>query len=331
MVLPNLAVSFPTSRPAGYEWLVDEPVFDPSVHLDLTEPTRIVTLADLGYTAAEIDGTATRIAASTPFRILSDEGARVMLETARRLRVFCAPASDRIERVVRNGCYRSAWLRDLCTSPNVTQHLSDIYGVSVAPHPLSGHLGHLNYEPSTIETAVDKWHHDTLPLDYVMMVTDPAKTPGGRFEYFTGTKTEAAALRAAGRTPPTDRIVAPDFPGPGWAIALHGNMVVHRGGPLTDLAERITMVNGYVATDTSIGDQSRSVDLIGVDDPEVLYTDWARFAAWRSRDRLDRMIESLPFGLTPDESVAALESAIADVQRTIDEMRAGPAKADHYE
>lgn len=163
------------------------------------------------------------------------------------------------------------------------------------------------------------------------MVTDPARTPGGRFEYFTGTKADAAALSDVGATPPTDRVVTPDFPGPGWAIALHGNMVVHRGGPLTDLAERITMVNGYVATDTSIADQSRSADLIGVDDPEVLYADWARFAAWRSRDRLDRLIDSLSFGLAPDEAATALESAIADVQRTVDEMRAGPQQTDHYE
>jgi hypothetical protein len=138
-------------------------------------------------------------------------------------------------------------------------------------------------------------------------------------------------MRDVGVTPPAARVVAPDLPGPGWAIALHGNMVVHRGGPLTDLAERITMVNGYVATDTSIEDQSRSADLIGVDDPTVLYTDWARFAAWRSRDRLDRVIESMPFGLAPDDAATTLESAIADVQRTIDEMRAGPQQTDHYE
>ena len=95
------------------------------------------------------------------------------------------------------------------------------------------HLGHLNYEPSAIDTAVDKWHHDTLPLDYVLAVTDPNLTPGGRFEYFLGTKSEAAELAGRGERPPADRIVAPEFAGPGYAIALHGDMVVHRGGPLT--------------------------------------------------------------------------------------------------
>lgn len=108
-------------------------------------------------------------------------------------------------------------------------------------------------------------------------------------------------------------------------------MVVHRGGPLIDLAERITMVNGYVSTDTSIEDQSRNADLIGVDDPAVLYADWARFAAWRSREQLDRIIESVPFGLAPEDVAATLESAITDVQIAVDEMRAGPQQTEHYE
>lgn len=35
------------------------------------------------------------------------------------------------------------------------------------------HLGRLNYEPTDLSAAVDKWHHDTISLDYVMMVSDP--------------------------------------------------------------------------------------------------------------------------------------------------------------
>lgn len=67
-----------------------------------------------------------------------------MLDVARRLRAFRAPPGDRIERVVRNGCYRSAGLRDLCISADVTQPLAETYEASIAPHPLARHLGHLN-------------------------------------------------------------------------------------------------------------------------------------------------------------------------------------------
>jgi hypothetical protein len=327
----EVAVPFPSELPDGYEWFDDEPVFDPERHLQLQQPDDVLTLADLGYAAHEIAGKATTIAASSPFRVLSDEGAETMLAVGRRLRQFSRPAGERIERVVRGGCYRSGWLRDLCVSPEVTQHFADIYGTSIAPHPMVGHLGHLNYEPSRIETAVDKWHHDTIPLDYVMMVTDPAVTPGGRFEYFLGTKAEAAAMRMRGETPPPDRIVAPSFHGPGWVIALHGDMVVHRGGPLTDLAERITMVNAYVATDTTLDAQSRNRDLIGVDDPEALYTEWAKSVAWRSASRLERLIARSGFSPDVAEVAAELEWAVSDVQVAIAEMRAGQVQIEHYE
>ncbi len=331
MTTAHLAVPFPDELPPGYEWFEDEPRFDPARHLALVEPEHVVLLSDLGYTDEEITGKATTIAASSPFRVLSDEGARIMLDTARRLRAFVKPAGNRIERTVRGGCYRSRWLRDLCLSADVNEHLARIYGTEIVPHPMPHHLGHLNFEPSTIETAVDKWHHDTLPLDYVMTVTDPAVTPGGRFEYFVGTKHEAAAMRERGETPPAERIVAPDFGGPGHAIALHGDMVVHRGGPLTAQAERITMVNGYVALDPTLDDQSRSADLIGVDEPICLYAEWARFAAWRSRGRLDRIIADLDFTDDAVAVAAALDGAVDDARRAADEMRAGPRPAAHYE
>jgi len=315
------AVPFPTELPTGYEWFDDEPVFDPERHLALEEPAQITMLTDLGYTDDDIAGKATPVACTTPFRLLTDEGAEIMLAVARRLRPFARPAGHRIERMVRGGCYRSRWLRDLCISPEVNDHFGQIWGIEVAPHAMPAHLGHINYDPSVADTQIDKWHHDTLPLDYVMAVTDPAKVPGGRFEYFTGTKAEAAALFAAGQQPPAERVIAPDFPGPGYAIALHGDMIVHRAAPLTELAERISMVNGYVAADTSLDVQSRTEDLIVVDDHEVLWTEWARFAAWRAQGRLAEIVEELPFSNDRDATAAKLEEAMVDVQHAIDHMR----------
>ncbi len=327
----SVAVPFPETLPPGYAWLDDEPVFDPDVHLALEEPAEIVMLADLGYTPAEIQAKATPVAASTPFRMLSEAGAAIMLEVSRRLEPFHMPAGDRIERVVRGGCYRSKFLRDLCLSPEVAQHLNKIYGIEVAPHPMPLHLGHLNYAPADkISDAIDKWHHDTLPLDYVMPVTDPAKVAGGRFEYFLGTKAEAAAMAEAGQTPPPERTVAPDFPGPGYAIALHGDMVVHRAAPLTAVCERTSMVNGYVALDTTGDEQSRTRDLIAIDDHQVLYAEWARFAAWRAKTRLAQLIDTIDFTDDREAVAAALDEAVADVARATAEMRGEATAAAHY-
>ena len=80
----------------------------------------------------------------------------------------------------------------------------------------------MNFAPEATNKAVIEWHHDTLPLDYVMMVTDPASIHGGAFEYFAGTKSEAAEFAKRGLAPPRDRVVVPHFGGPGYANALHG-------------------------------------------------------------------------------------------------------------
>jgi len=154
-----------------------------------------------------------------------------------------------------------------------------------------------------------------------MMVTDPKTLDGGQFEYFAGTKAEMATLAEQGRMPPASRVVAPEFPQAGYAVALHGDMVVHRGAALNAPGERISMVNGYVSTDTSGDDQHRHRDLTFVDNPDVLYTEWARHSAWRARERLDRLIKELPYTADRKSVAQDLNAAVADVTEAIQAMR----------
>jgi len=116
------AIPFPVQQPPGYNWLEDEPEFEPSLHLDLQMPTSVVRLSDLGYSETEIASKASTVAATSAFRILSDEGSRVMLDVARSLKNH-AVGCERIENMVRGGCYRSRFLRDLCIDPSgITTH-----------------------------------------------------------------------------------------------------------------------------------------------------------------------------------------------------------------
>lgn len=324
------AIPFPEKLPAGFQWFEDEPVFDPAVHLALEMPDSITHLQEFGYSDEEVSRKATDVAVSSPFRVLSGEGAEVLLHVARTLRQH-AISCERIENMVRGGCYRSKFLRDLCIDPSLTELMCKIYQTDVAPHTMPLHLGHMNFSPDDLSRAVDKWHHDTLPLDIVMMVSDPATLDGGQFEYFVGTKTEMEALAKEGKTPPQDRVIAPHFAGPGYAIALHGNMVVHRGGPLNKPGERISMVNGYVATDTSLDDQHRHADLKLVDPPEALFAEWGRHAAWRGKTRLEKVLAELEFTTDNERVASKLEEAIADVKQAIVEMRQDQVKMHHYE
>jgi hypothetical protein len=313
------AVPFPDELPQGYEWFDDEPVFNPARHLALEKPTSIRYLSEFGYSDSEIQSVASPVAVSSPFQVLSSEGAAILLQVARRLKQH-AVSCERIENMVRSGCYRSKFLRDLCVDESLTDLMCDIYQTDVAPHTMPVHLGHMNFSPTDLSKAVDKWHHDTLPLDAVMMVTDPATLDGGQFEYFVGTKYEMAELAKQGKGPPAERIEAPPFHGPGYAIALHGNMVVHRGAPLNRPGERISMVNGYVAMDTSADDQHRHKDLTLVDDHNVLYAEWAKHAAWRARSRLDRLLHEMQFTSDRLAVAAELNEAIADVRKAVEDM-----------
>lgn len=329
--MSNAAVPFPDNQPAGFSWFEDEPEFDPARHLALEMPASIRYLDEFGYSEDEIKTKASRVSVSSPFRVLSDEGAAVLLNTARRLKQHSI-SCERVENMVRGGCYRSRFLRDLCIDPSLTQLMCDIYQTDVAPHTMPLHLGHMNFSPDDLSKSVDKWHHDTLPLDFVMMVTDPTKLDGGQFEYFVGTKGEMAELAKQGKTPPPERVETPPFLGPGYAIALHGNMVVHRGAKLNQAAERISMVNGYVSTNTSVDDQHRHKDLTLVDSPEALYAEWAKHSAWRAKERLNTLLSQMEFSSDRQAVADQLEDAIRDVSITIAEMR-DESKPDmhHYE
>jgi len=81
----SIAIPFPEELPEGYQWLEKEPPFDPVKHLSLESPRQMLSLEDLGYAKEEIRYKATKFGVSEPFRILSEEGSEILLETAHRL------------------------------------------------------------------------------------------------------------------------------------------------------------------------------------------------------------------------------------------------------
>jgi hypothetical protein len=202
----------------------------------------------------------------------------------------------------------------------VSKFLSEIYGIAVAPHSIPLHLGHCNYAPDDLDRAIDKWHSDTLGLDYVLMVSDPREQVGGEFQYFLGTKAEVAEITRNGQPMPEHRIVSPNFPGPGYMVVMQGGMIVHRGAKLKAVYDRITMVNGYVPLDTTSPDFSRFSDIKAVDPHDVLLPEWARHKAWLARGRLDRLIDELPFTKDKNYIIGELKSAIKEVEVAIKDL-----------
>lgn len=323
-------LDFPTGRPQGFAPLENEPQFDAQRHLQIEMPDEILPLSALGYSDAEIAECPTPFGVTSIFRVLSDEGAACLLDVARQLEQFTT-SNARIARNVRGAVYRSKFLRDLCQSPELTAAISKICGTPLLPHTLPHQLGHLNYNPLEVGENVDKWHVDTLRIDFVMFVTDPKSVEGGEFQYYKGTKAEVAALKADGKPLDPEKIVSPAMPGPGYAVVQQGNMVVHRAKGLTAPGERITMVNGYVPQNIEFPDFSRFDQLYLVDPKDVAASEYTRHMKWMARERIDAQLEGFEFSEDTAKMAEEFETLSALMLETAKELRnAGTATVEHF-
>ena len=181
-----------------------------------------------------------------------------------------------------------------------------------------GHqLCHLNYAPLAVGEDVDKWHHDTLQVDYVMFVTDPNAVEGGEFQYFLGTRDDMRALHAAGEPVPPERVVAPPLPGAGYAVLMQGNYVVHQAKGLRAPGERITLVNGYSFARTDVPDYTAWKQLLHADPPGIVLAEYTRQTALRCVNRLEDAINRPDYAAGTEHHLERLRGARAELDATI--------------
>jgi hypothetical protein len=317
------ALPFPAELPATYQAIADEPVFDPVRHLALEPPRQVWRLEDLGYAAEEIRKCATDVAVAGPFRVLSEEGTVAARSVAVALRKL-SQSSDRTAKYLPGGVYRSKFLRDLCNCPKITDFLSDIAGCLLLPHTMPSQQLYINFAPDDPAQAVDTWHVDSIGFDYVLLLSEPRTFSGGQFQFFRGTKQEAAGLlqtdtqgltEATIRDLPPSRVVSPEFPRAGYALFQQGAMVVHRATRLQHPAERITMVPGLVARDTRWPDPTN--DAVADWGEPGIVAEFARHKAWLSHAKLSELIERMKLGSPPAQIRDDLRRSIDDVVSAI--------------
>ena len=293
-----------------------EETFDPKVHLELTEPERVWSLADFGYGEKFIAKAHFPLAVTAPFRILSDRGVAALRQSVAAL--SDARASDRMAKFMRGTVYRSHFIRDLCNSPEVTEFIGKLAGAPVLSHPMPLYQGHINLKPEEEGRDVDRWHTDTVVLDYVLLLTDREAFEGGHFEYLQCTKQQA--IRHLIREEEEPHLVQVDFPKAGYAVLQQGNLVVHRGASVTKGDERTTLVQSFVPDTPNYADISKLVDCKLVDDPDVLYTEWARYKAFLAQRRLTQFIEEVPFSDDTGMLCQSLRRAIRDIEEAVLEL-----------
>ena len=304
---------FPSISPYS-DCIADDVEFNPANHLSLEMPESVLTLTELGY-ESPLMPVPTNIAATSCFRVLSDEGVAAAYHVCKQLEQF-STSNPRVARNVRGGVYRSTFLRDLALSIDITEHMSNILGTPLAPHGMPHQLAHLNFNPLTPGENVDKWHWDTLQVDYVMFVTDPKSVEGGEFQYFNGTRDELVSIREQNKPIPTERIIAPAMPGPGYAVLMQGDHVVHQARGISG-GERITLVNGYTYQDAGAKDFSALGQLAHADPESTVLAEYTRHMALRCHHQLQDAINTPDFHSNAKSHAAALRLARQELDDAI--------------
>ena len=224
------------------------PGFDASAHLSLEVPTRLVNLGALGNPRQSAADLATDFAQTNCFRVLSDEGARVLAAEVSRLEHF-AVESARIPRVLRGTTWKSEFIHGLCHSPALAAFVSGIARCELIAHPMEIMNGHINLAPRDPSRSVDRWHYDTTPFVLVLFVSSPSHYDGGEFEYFVGPLDEAERLLKENRGElPAERCATVGAQTQGHAVFQQGSQVFHRARRVTRGTERTTFVQSFVAS-----------------------------------------------------------------------------------
>jgi hypothetical protein len=304
--------------PPGYEPLRYDVPWD-SVYLALEQPEERVLLADLGPDAAGPTALSP-LAITSPFRLLTEEGAAILGAICRELERY-ASGDNRIAKRARGGVYRSAFLRGLASDPELLAFVRRLTEAPVEPHPIAHHAIHVNYAPEELGRNVDQWHLDAVSFDYVLMASDPAGLRGGRFEWYAGSAEEGAALLSAGKPLPPERVRSVEFPGAGWAVVQQGHRVLHRAARLEEPGERITVVGSFWTPDPVLDDPTEIRSLRGADGNDIAVVEWARYAALVTARRLERFAEEeARFARSREDLQADLRASIAAIEAAVDEL-----------
>jgi hypothetical protein len=318
----NKALVFPNSRPHQYLPLTGEPKFKADIHLSLSQPDNTVHLSDLGYSAKDVAACESTFAYCTAFRVLSDEGVRVMKETCQKIysnrNSSTGTGANRLGSYARGAGYRSTFIRDFCDSPELAEHISRISRVSLVRHSVPAVACGINYAPDDITKAVDTWHVDSVSFDMVMMLSDPSLIKGGEFQIFKGTKEQGQALLGINGEEgkdaklPSERIETLAFPAAGYGFLQQGNMIFHRACRLLEKADRITMVPSFEVMPATAKDATNSVNMSSWEDPGIV-PELARHELRRASARLQELLCDVRLSDDAASLVTRIDTALASL------------------
>ena len=95
---------------------------------------------------------------------------------------------------------------------------------------------------------------------------------------------------------------------------------MHRASRVTEGDERTTLVQSFIPDAPDFVDVSRLQDCRPVDPHEILFSEWARYKAFLSQRRLQRLVDELPYRDDKAMICSELRRAIRDVEEAVLEI-----------
>lgn len=281
---------------------LEEQVWSDERHLQLGFPTTIKTLEkDLNNDPEIVRQLATNYGCCSSFRVMSDEGSRVLDHVVSGLEKY-SRSCPRIPKLIRGGTFRSEFLNAMGHSPSVLRHVSALAGCEMVYHPMKIHQLHVNMKPNDANVQsdqeanapkknVDRWHCDSTPFVLIVFCTNPDDYTGGTLQYFNSPKEEGLRILSAGQGLPEDRVMNVGRQEKGYGVFMQGWRVFHQVTPVLSGDARTTMVFSFHPRNVLALEACShlSQTYAPVDPLYIIMPDWVRFRCWKVARRLEML------------------------------------------
>lgn len=320
------------------EWI--EPTFDPAVHLDIAPPSSITLLDFTEVKQAPVikNNTQSQLAYTSAFRLLSEEGVRVLREILARNQKHVR-SCDRIPNYIRGLAYTSKFIRDFNESPDVLRLLSAFAGQRLLPHYLTMNYSHTNIGKTAAvagvknDVPVDKWHTDSVPFVLIIILSDLTDMVGGELQCVRCKGREAgfALIDETGNNVDEKDLLNVNYQKMGYGLFMQGSEIVHHVTPVQSAREaRITMVNSYMPANCFAPDRTVYATFIQQGNEKEAVLEFARGRAWRAQQQLSALLETSSYTENPLPLADHLSRIVKELQMTVELLQQKASDEMHF-
>jgi hypothetical protein len=305
-------IPFPSEIPSGFQGTdPNEPVYDPQVHLQIEPPEFLIGLDYKKYKfplSEEDKKVFPGVSVTAPFRIVSDEGVKVLRAIFEKNKQF-GRSTKRIPLMLRGLGYMSQFIRDFNNCPEMCKLFSEMANEPLAAHTMPMNYSHINVGQIGKDAPVDQWHVDSVEYVMVLIISDIQDMIGGDLQVVMHNSTKSFEMLSSNTITPDDLLTA-NYKGAGYCMFMQGSKMVHHVTPVLSAREpRLSLVNSYVTCNAARPDATKLDTFMQNGDPQhITKVDFARHKAWRTVAILQNILQTAKSS-NPEDTLEKMELA----------------------